>query len=137
MSTFKILSLPVVDEHKQCLGFVDALDVASFIIESMPTAEFNGDNMVEAFGKQLKEARVREIVDRSGRNPYEAVAATCFMDVVVPVFAKGVHRVPLVDNRGEMVAMLTQSAVIKYLAKHIGALKEFGQLTVVCQACRY
>jgi len=35
------------------------------------------------------------------------------------ILAKGVHRVPIINEKGEVMHLVTQSAVIKFIHEHI------------------
>jgi len=133
LSDHKLLSAPVFDENGQCLGFCDIRDIMQFIITSV-TSGGSGSVTADALksaGKQVSSTRLKDVVNFSGQNPY------------IPVFehqklAEGaqflrkphVHRAAIVNGSFEVTGILSQSDIIRHVAKHLDdtdTLKDLGR----------
>ena len=50
---------------------------------------------------------------------------------LIETFTRGIHRIPVVNDEGEVVNMASQSSVIRFLAEHMAELGEFGSQKLV------
>jgi len=71
-----------------------------------------------------KEAKVSDVMKYplSLQNPFHPMMENQSLLSVVEVLASGVHRVPLLDANHDLVHLITQSQVVKYISQHIATL---------------
>eukprot|EP01098_Paradermamoeba_levis_P012312 TRINITY_DN5364_c0_g1_i1.p1 TRINITY_DN5364_c0_g1~~TRINITY_DN5364_c0_g1_i1.p1 ORF type:complete len:348 (-),score=106.84 TRINITY_DN5364_c0_g1_i1:114-1157(-) len=65
------------------------------------------------------------LVNFSKKNTFITLKEDADLNVIVQAFASGIQRVPIVDASGKIIHYLTQSGVVKYLAKNISHLEPF------------
>jgi len=120
-----ILSAPVLDEKtKKYTGFLDIRDLVSFVV-------FVDDDQRSDVPQNLHELIMHGCklfkVDLEGvtptylsrRNPFRPVKTTDTLLQVCQLLASGLHRVPVVDDSGKVVNIVSQSTVIQFLNQHI------------------
>jgi CBS domain-containing protein len=125
MAEHKLTSLPVVDtkNKNKCLGMVDTLDVASYVLLVAPDATQLKENelkSLEIAGRAMALETVRSILstckpfmnffgsdldliqffflDASGRDPYVPIIENEACTFVINLFARGLHRVPIIGK---------------------------------------
>lgn len=130
----KILSAPVVDEKGNCLGLVDMLDIVSSILKVAPDPvqlQENELRTLQIAGRAMAFEPVRNCVGASGRDPYIPVYEKNPSSSVVDFFAKGIHRVPILNEKNEIINSISQYSLIKLLSEnlHKGKLKTMGEMT--------
>jgi 5'-AMP-activated protein kinase regulatory gamma subunit len=123
-----ILSAPVWDvKEGKYIGFLDIRDLVSFCV-------FIHDNNLEAeslldivnFGaKMFKHATDGVTLPYlARRNPVHAVKHTASLHEVVEILTKGgVRRVPVVDDAGKVINIVSQSSIIQFINKHLNDIK--------------
>jgi len=68
------------------------------------------------------------IQDLSRRNAFIPVVGSDSLWKVCEILAKGVHRVPVVDEKGDVTNIISQSSIIAFLHQHASELKgEFSK----------
>eukprot|EP01112_Ceratiomyxa_fruticulosa_P005530 TRINITY_DN1619_c0_g1_i1.p1 TRINITY_DN1619_c0_g1~~TRINITY_DN1619_c0_g1_i1.p1 ORF type:complete len:311 (-),score=37.64 TRINITY_DN1619_c0_g1_i1:275-1207(-) len=143
---YRIQSAPVFDPHtNKYIGFLDIRDLISFccfIHDSNESAE----NLIDIvhFGVRMFKHSVEGVTISylSRRNPFQAVPQGTSLLEVVQVLAKGTRRVPVLNEKGEVVNIISQSSIIQFLQTHmqelvdefsseVGSLKEVGTSPVL------
>jgi len=131
-----ILSAPVFDEKTQKYsGFLDIRDLVSFVV-------FVDDDQKSDVPQNLHELIMHGCklfkMDLEGvtptylsrRNPFHPVSTTDSLLVVCTELAKGLHRVPVVDDKGNVVNIISQSSIINFLARHSKELQSQTERTL-------
>jgi len=131
-----ILSAPVFDEKTQKYsGFLDIRDLVSFVV-------FVDDDQKSDVPQNLHELIMHGCklfkMDLEGvtptylsrRNPFRPVSTTDSLLVVCTELAKGLHRVPVVDDKGNVVNIISQSSIINFLARHSKELQSQTERTL-------
>jgi len=119
-----ILSAPVFDVvKKQFTGFLDMRDLVSFVV-------FIHDDQVSAVPNNLQDILLhgcklfKQPQDGvtstylSRRNPFRSVSGKNTLFDVAEILAEGVHRVPVVDEKGDVVNIISQTSLITYFQKN-------------------
>lgn len=132
-----ILSAPVVDvQTNKCTGFLDMRDLVSFVV-------FVDDDQQSDFPSNLHDILIRgtKLLKQpsdgvtttylSRRNIFHPVTLNDSLWSVCEVLAKGVHRVPVVDETGHVVNIISQSTIVNFLHSHIAQIK--GELSETIQ----
>jgi len=124
LATKKITAAAIYDPVGQSfLGFVDALDLSVFIVRVFAENYQNHPHLYDP--KELErrfQLPVREVINASKRDVFHPVEITETLAFLVTNFLQfGVHRVPILED-GQVVGIVTQSDVIKYLYTHSAKL---------------
>jgi len=121
MKEERILSLPVVNPLTNiCIGVVDILDIALFVVSSFPTLEnISFDNL-----RWLQDTTVLEVMAFAKQFNFSSLPLFPFK-VDTPIlelmktFSSGVHRVPVVDEKNKILNFISQSDLNRYLCENI------------------
>jgi len=130
-----IHSAPVYENDK-CIGLVDLCDVVAFLahtfykkadihadgeaaLNALATKSFSKDDMSEGKGMNYRftHQTVKELIDCSKQNPFKSIPMTASLNELMRTLA-GVRRVPVVDAAGNVVALISQSTVVMFMADH-------------------
>eukprot|EP00051_Salpingoeca_urceolata_P026321 m.476868 g.476868 ORF g.476868 m.476868 type:complete len:313 (-) comp20684_c0_seq1:154-1092(-) len=136
----KILSVPVYDADKKTfIGFFDVSDFATFAVD---VVENQREDVPMEFCDLQELVRVvstihpKKLGDVLGEKPadkgFQSVAPGTSLEEVLRLLSDGLHRVPVVNDKGKIVKIVSQSAVTKFLEQHAssGLLKTCGSKTV-------
>jgi len=125
-----ILSAPVFDEKtNKYTGFLDIRDLVSFVVFVDDDQKSDvPQNLHELIMHGCKLFKVEldgvTVTYLSRRNPFHPVTTKDTLLKVCEELAKGLHRVPVVDDSGSIVNIISQSSVISFLSKHSKELKQ-------------
>jgi len=119
-----ILSAPVYDPIRRSHnGFVDMVDIVAYFIDNFSEKELSD---VDSIQNLLSTERCGKASDCSGRDPYLPVEGmACLLTAIVQMAKNGVHRIPVIDSEGQLMTVVTQSHVVKFLYHH---MTKFGTL---------
>jgi len=142
LSEYKILSAPVQcnSTPSKYLGFVDMVDMLGYILQ-MYVEEYvlgssggmrtlNELQKLEHRGKQLGGHCVRNCVDFSKRDPFSRVYKKAPVSSLLYVFHNGSSRAGVTNAHGDLVGIVTQTDVIRFLAKNMDALGKLKKETL-------
>jgi len=119
----KILSVPLYDPSKHSFtAFIDMVDIVSFCMEKMSKEELAEGNLTSLMESaiQFKNVDCGQIADISKRNPYAPVESSAPLLSVIQLMSNwSVHRVPIVDAEGELITIITQSHIMRFLYQHM------------------
>jgi len=131
-----ILSAPVFDlQNKKYTGFLDMRDLVSFVVfvddDQKSDVPANLHDLITYGIKLFKQPadgvtctiNVFNFVDLSRRNPMHPVYPNDTLLQAVEILAKGVHRVPVLNDQGEVINIISQSSIITFLEKHHNSIK--------------
>jgi len=150
MARKNILCAPVYDKtSKKFIGLIDMIDIACFVVDIVNNTEKLGTDYF-AFLEREEEFSGRtasDVADLSQRNKlFPVKTGVNLLEAIKIMAANHLQRVPVMDASGEkIISLLTQSAVVAYLAKnlsHLGpnmnkSLKELGFLPKQVIAIEY
>eukprot|EP00007_Cunea_sp_BSH-02190019_P001846 CAMPEP_0174236862 /NCGR_PEP_ID=MMETSP0417-20130205/6233_1 /TAXON_ID=242541 /ORGANISM="Mayorella sp, Strain BSH-02190019" /LENGTH=313 /DNA_ID=CAMNT_0015315559 /DNA_START=51 /DNA_END=992 /DNA_ORIENTATION=+ len=119
--TERILSAPVrVAGSREYCGILDVRDLISFVV--FGETEVAHTNLIEIVGageKMYKEAIEGVTVSyMARRNPFHPVKEDASLLAVAEKLAKGTHRVPVVNAEGDVINIISQSSLVKFLIKN-------------------
>jgi len=109
-----ISSAPVIGPKGKYIGFVDLLDLLTFVAIKMglPKPDFLSSKRAV---KEFLAKPVGDIINVSGRNEVISVQSTTPLQDVIEILSKpDVHRVPIVNEGGDYVGIITQSDIVRY-----------------------
>jgi len=125
LSDAKIHSCPVVDENGVCVGVIDMLDIVVHALNVAPAAptaavvvtrwDGNVKLALETAARALSLETAAKIMNSSGKNNYVPIQEDNEATLAVDVFAKGIHRAPLLNREGALVGSLSQSTLLRWL----------------------
>jgi len=116
------------------LAFIDVLDIVAYLVQvsqrpmtSLRTGEatlLTTEDMhqMNVLAQSIKVAQVREVMDLADGSPMIALKGTVSIRKVITAFSSGNahYRLPVVDDQGNLLAVLTQSQMIRSLARDLG-----------------
>ncbi|EGG14217.1 hypothetical protein DFA_11986 [Cavenderia fasciculata] len=136
LSINNILSAPVMNENNRPIGLVDFVDIVCCVVQIIKHTDLMGNDYYSFLERDdlFTHTYASYITDLSERNQYIPVVKGASLLEAITVMAKNqVNRVPIVTNdfsNGEqgnqVVNLVTQSAILNFLAKHIDKLGEWG-----------
>jgi len=134
-----IHSAPVYEGDK-CLGLVDLCDIVSFLVHiffkksgvtdeaDVPAASAHlagyafhkqdfeeGKGMSYRFGHQL----AKDLINFSKQNCFNPFPVSASLHDLIKALGNGIRRVPIVDAQGKVLALVSQSTIVSFLAKNI------------------
>jgi len=119
-----ILSAPVFDVvKKQYTGFLDMRDLVSFVVFIHDDQVSDVPNNLQdillhgcKLFKQPQDGVTSTYLSR--RNPFHSVSGEDTLLSVAEILAKGVHRVPVVDSKGDVINIISQTSLIAFFQKN-------------------
>jgi len=128
LSVNKITSAPVVDENERIYGFLDVMDLLTFMVNQVtqptntPRLSTSRSLTMEDMDSltkrsaQFEVSSLLDVVDSVQHcEPYYPLEETQPLKVAIEIFLKGVHRIAVTDSQKKLVGLLTQTNVIRYL----------------------
>jgi len=129
-----ILCTPVLDTaNNTFIGLIDMIDIACFVVDIAKNSDHLGTDYVDFMSREeeFKGRATSDIADLSTRNKlYPVTVGSNLLDAVNLMANNHVQRIPVLDYEGRITNLLTQSAVIDYLAKHVDQLGPSIQKTL-------
>jgi CBS-domain-containing membrane protein len=117
----KILSMPVYRKHTEiCIGFVDILDILGYIVKRLreagpqasPYAAMKTWHQLDTFVA----TPVSSAINASDRNTYATVSMEARLQDVVDIMVQsGAHRVGVLDHKGQVFNILTQTRILEFI----------------------
>jgi len=123
MARFNISSFPVTKSKKDStiLGFVDVLDILTYLCKMI--GKETAEEKFEIDQQQLKEktesfkkTKVDKLVDMSGLNPFYSLHGEDSLIDAVEQYLKGVQRIAITDDDGDLIGVISQWTIANYLA---------------------
>jgi len=121
MVRFNISSVPVLKSKtdKTILGFAGVLDFLAHLV-NLISQEGGGLNLDQANLKSKTETfratPICAVVDQSGRDPFYVMDGEESLADAVEYYLKGVQRIAITDDNGDIVGVISQWSVANYLA---------------------
>jgi len=132
LSSNRVLSAPIGDKDiNKWIGFVDTFDILCYVLERYTEnreISAHGPQLhtwckdihkLEDRGNEVAKHKVRYITDLSKRDPFFCLSENTNLPNLLSVFRKGVHRVGVINDKGTLVGIVTQSNVAKFMARNI------------------
>jgi len=114
LSLNKITSAPVLDlKTNKALGFVDMLDLVHFALNLTVGTPKRGEvtNLTTKFGNE----KIAKIFASSYRNEFKPIPMNATLYDAANVFKQGLHRIPVMSDKNEVLCIISQSDVICFL----------------------
>ena len=117
----EVTSVPVVDEHKQVVGFISDGDIMGAIAQHRARTIFTGgDASMLYFDDQTLEQRIdglkdRNVMDFATRKVVCARPEQSIARVADMLAKKKFKKLPVVDEEGKLVGVIRRSAITKYI----------------------
>jgi len=120
-----ITSLPVrATATKKFTGIVDVLDLVTYAItkfSTVPRQAYESYQQMESFAK----TKVKYLFDLSGRNKWITLhERRPFNELVKALSDPHTHRLGIVNERGDVVGLVSQSAVVRFFYTHRGNMDD-------------
>jgi len=133
LKTTKVLSFPVIDVvNGTCLGAVDIMDIAMFIVASFPSVN-NITNEVlvslEYEGKKfLEETKLAQVFvfSKSNQQPTSSLRLNSPLMDLMAFFSQGCHRVPIMDGKNQIINFISQMDLLRFLTENIYLFEQRG-----------
>jgi len=154
MAENRVSSLPVLAKPEEGqslregprypLAFIDVLDIVAYLanvsqrpLTSLRTGEatlLTTDDVkqMHVLAQSIKVAQVREVMDLADCSPMIALNGDVSIRKVITNFSTGAahYRLPVVDKQGNLQAVLTQSQIVRSLAKDLGDSEKLRNVKV-------
>ena len=137
LSDNDILSVPVItsdpDAEQQCIGMLDLHDVVHFVM-SMYCDEKKGEELNWAdWCHDLETLRhrgirfgikpIKHLINLSHEDPFRPIGLDgSLFQLCEAYLARGVHRVPVVNERGRVTNIISQSDIVQFISENISLL---------------
>jgi len=120
----QILSVPVVLQDNSYYGFLDILDIVSWVVNLLGEESISKEDIekMDTFCHS-KVARVM-VYPISKKNPFHPFPVGNSLLSAFEQLALGTHRVPVVNDHGQLVNIITQSSAIRFVEQNIHLLGE-------------
>eukprot|EP00035_Acanthoeca_spectabilis_P005500 m.114435 g.114435 ORF g.114435 m.114435 type:complete len:396 (-) comp13053_c0_seq1:5318-6505(-) len=145
-----VRSAPVFDERtKRYIGFLDIRDLIAFIVYENSEADLRAavdakgdttqfiDRLLTA-GAQMYDLPLEgvSLSSLARRHGFRCVGSDATLDDVAKLLVhKGCHRVPVMNMEGEIVNIISQSSIIKFLDSNNERLGALGRHTIAQSMC--
>jgi len=118
-----ILSAPVYDAvHRTHNKFVDMVDIVAYFVSNYDEQELSNPQSIQP----LMSEPCSNVSDASGRDPFLPVESMAPLQAAIMKMVKWkVHRIPVIDSEGQLMTLITQSQVLKFLYQN---MSKFGDL---------
>lgn len=120
MARFNISSVPVTKSRRDnsILGFVDMLDFLAFLCKctGIKMGEKIERESLKGKTDAFKNAKIADLCGLGGRNPFHLVHGDESLADVVEQYLKGIHRIAITDDVGDVVGVISQWTIANYLA---------------------
>jgi len=125
----KILSAPVFDPiHHTYNAFVDMVDIVAYFVSNFSEKELSDLGSVQQL---LSTERCGKASDCSGRDPFRPVEAMAsLLTAITKMVRSGVHRIPVINSEGDLVTIVTQSHVVKYVYQYTSKFGNLGHTPI-------
>lgn len=116
LAEYGIQSAPVLDLVKRgFLGFVDVLDILSFIVSFFQLGEVLDSSMLFARSQELFAHSITDVIGMSHRLTAVDIQKTTSLWDAIAIFQKGAHRLPITNEDGVIVNLISQTDVLRFL----------------------
>jgi len=134
LNKHNIYSAPIYDEEKkQYVGMIDLADIVDFIAKNFEETQMLGKGFEAIFEQAEKfiSAKVSDVSAHCHRTTFVPVSIHAnMMNVASLLKQHNVHRVNVLDDEGNLVNIITKSAIIEQLHKHHELLGDTGSMTL-------
>ncbi|GAM17650.1 hypothetical protein SAMD00019534_008250 [Acytostelium subglobosum LB1] len=139
LANSNILAAPVLNEDNRPIGLIDFVDIVCCVVQIINHTGLMGNDYHSFIEREdlLEHTYASHITDLSQRNPFIPVVQGASLLEAITVMAKNqLHRVPIVSNDMEsglgpkIINLVTQSAIVQFLAKHMDDLGIWSNRTL-------
>jgi len=125
-----ILSVPVLLQDKTYYGFLDISDIVSWVVdqlgeEALDKEDIDFDQITAFQQATVKQAMTYPI---SKKNPFHPFIVGSSLLSVMEELARGTHRIPVLTPDSQLVTILTQSSVLRFIEQNITLLGEMADM---------
>jgi len=145
-----LYAVPVWDVDKaQHVGFFGAGDLVHFLVQlfankaslahsdhpddevQLLTETVFSESELEALRDQFFNHPIAELINVSQQNPWKPMSAeSSLQEVLNTLIQEKISRLPLVDKNGKVVAIISESGIIRFLASHLDKLGNLSNKTL-------
>jgi len=131
-----VTSAPVLREDKSIvLGFIDTIDIVQYLLHVISTAhgDFKQADLDIVFTEQRRFScqSVMKALAHCVHSPYIPLPTDAKLFEAIKMFARGIHRIPIVDKTNGIINIFTQSQFLKFLAQHEELLVNIGDMSAM------
>eukprot|EP01126_Amoeba_proteus_P022991 TRINITY_DN2312_c0_g1_i14.p1 TRINITY_DN2312_c0_g1~~TRINITY_DN2312_c0_g1_i14.p1 ORF type:complete len:273 (-),score=40.69 TRINITY_DN2312_c0_g1_i14:173-991(-) len=115
----QVLSIPIFDVEKQKhIGFLDLVDILYFLMDVL--LEEEALLGYERFKHKFSTQTCKSVMNISRRNPFECIGKSASLGVAARLMQDWlVHRLPVINENGEFVAILSQSKLSQVFSYNV------------------
>jgi len=128
LSEHNILSLPVAKDNKEFLGFVDVLDIASFVLGRWKSISYTTDE-INFPSEVIFDETVGHILNLSHANPTAFIVSTATLYELIKEFLDPknyyrLHRIAVTNKEGDIINVVSQSDLVFFAYEHLDVIPE-------------
>jgi CBS domain-containing protein len=121
LAKFNISAVPVLRSwtDKTIIGFAGVLDFLAYLIKLLRKEDGELDldkENLKSKADLFRKTPIRDLVDQSGRDPFKVMHGEESLADAVEDYLKGVQRIAITDDNGDVVGVISQWTVANYLA---------------------
>jgi CBS-domain-containing membrane protein len=100
---------------REFLGFVDVLDILSFIVSFFKLGEVIDSATLFARSQELFAHSITDVIGMSHRLTAVDIHKTTPLWDAIAIFQKGAHRLPITNEDGVIINLISQTDVLRFL----------------------
>lgn len=120
-----ILSAPVFTKGNDFYGFIDVLDIITWIVDKIGEMRLTKSDSFDDIISEFNDTLVKDVIRSpySRRNPYHPITTGSSLLSAAEVLSKGTHRVPVVDeSTKDLLNIVTQSSLVHFINTNVELL---------------
>jgi len=126
LTKHNVLSLPVGDSSKkQYRGMVDVEDIVSLFLSTL-----NSEYSPEKADWKFNQVPIESAINFSHSDVFLPMDGETSVWHLIEVFTRGIHRIPVLNHHGNVINIVSQSSVVKFLSKRREVLGPPGEKTL-------
>jgi len=127
-----VLSAPIENSDGSYSGLVDMSDLLMWIVQVYCDSAEDKETLLSTLkqGSEFRKENVVNISDLSRRDPFRTTSLDDPLSSAIKVLSEGIHRLPVVDEHGKIIDVLSQMSIVTYLVQHLNGLGSLGSTHV-------
>jgi len=128
----RILAVPVVKQDGTFYGFLDILDIVTWLVNFIGEGVLNREDLSLDTIDAFQQAEVMQVMTypMSKKQPFHPIKKGSSLLSAVELLADEAHRIAIVDEHGIVCNILTQTSVLNFINDHINMLGDAKNMMI-------